>query len=262
MVSKNPDTVQHEHQQALFSFLLRMGDNCLILGHRVSEWCGHAPALEEDIALANVSLDLIGQTQLWLELAAEVEGAGRTADDLAYFRDAFDFRNVLLVEQPNGDYGHTLMRQFLFDAWHLPMVRQLMQSSDKRIAEIAEKASKEVAYHFERSSELVMRLGDGSEESHRRMQTAVDALWPYAGELLEYDDADSYLVDSETIPDISDVAGIWHEHVSAVITKGTLKLPQNNSVHRGGAQGRHSEHLGFILAEMQFLQRAYPGARW
>jgi len=197
MVSKNPDTVQHGHQQALFSFLLRMGDNCLILGHRVSEWCGHAPALEEDIALANVSLDLIGQTQLWLELAAEVEGAGRTAD-----------------------------------------------------------------YHFERSSELVMRLGDGSEESHRRMQTAVDALWPYAGELLEYDDADSYLVDSETIPDISDVAGIWHEHVSAVITKGTLKLPQNNSVHRGGAQGRHSEHLGFILAEMQFLQRAYPGARW
>ncbi|MGQ3296529.1 MAG: 1,2-phenylacetyl-CoA epoxidase subunit PaaC, partial [Shinella sp.] len=165
-------------QAALLEFLARIGDNALILGHRVSEWCGHAPALEEDIALANTALDLIGQTQLWLGLAGEVEGKGRSADDLAYLRDGYDFRNILLVERPNGDFGKTLMRQFLFDAWHYLLLKALKSSTETRIAEIAEKAFKEVSYHLDRSRDLVIRLGDGTAESHRRMQDALDDLWP------------------------------------------------------------------------------------
>ena len=160
--------------EALFEFLCRMGDNTLILGHRVSEWCGHAPVLEEDIALANVALDLIGQTQLWLELAGQIEGKGRSADDLAFLRDAWDFRNALLVEQPNGDFGQTLMRQFLFDAYQSILLPRLAKSSDQQVAEIAEKASKEAAYHVERSADTVVGLGDGTEESHARMQAALN----------------------------------------------------------------------------------------
>ncbi len=177
----------------LFTGLTRLGDNTLILGHRVSEWCGHSPVLEEDIALANIALDLIGQTQFWLGLAGEVEGAGRDADALAFRRDSGDFRNILLVERPNGDFGHTLMRQFLFDAWHAPMLAALTKSSDSRIAEIAAKASKEVAYHIERSADLVIRLGDGTEESHARMQKALDRLWSYTGEMFLGDDTDARL---------------------------------------------------------------------
>ncbi|MFK8083839.1 MAG: 1,2-phenylacetyl-CoA epoxidase subunit PaaC [Granulosicoccus sp.] len=167
----------HKAGNGLFEFLLQMGDNCLILAHRNSEWCGHGPAMEEDIAISNISLDLIGQTQLWLGLAAEVEGAERSVDDLAYLRDAFDVRNLLLLERSNDDFALTLMRQFLFDAWHLLMLKGLMQSTDKRIADIAEKSAKEVAYHLERSTDLIIRLGDGSAESHRRMQTSLDELW-------------------------------------------------------------------------------------
>ena len=164
----------------LFEYLLRLGDNCLILGHRLSEWCGHGPILEEDLALANVALDLIGQTKLWLGLAGEVEGKGRDADKLAYLRDARDFRNLLLVEQKNGDFGFTMTRQFFFDTWHYLLLRELEKSKDPRIAEIAQKAIKEVAYHLERSRDRMVRLGDGTEESHRRMQKAVDLLWPAA----------------------------------------------------------------------------------
>jgi len=246
----------------LFDFLLRMGDNCLILAHRTSQWCGHAPALEEDIALANVSLDLIGQTQLWLGLAGEVEAKGRSADDLAYLRDAYDFRNVLMVEQPNGDFGHTLMRQFLFDAWHHPMLIHLMQSSDKRIADIAEKASKEVAYHLERSSDLVIRLGDGSETSHAYMQNALDDLWSYCGEMLEVDDNEASLTDNGVIPDVKELSDIWMERVSSDLSAAQLVKPTSTYMRSGGSKGVHSEHLGFILAQMQFLQRAYPGAQW
>lgn len=246
----------------LFELLLRMGDNCLILGHRISEWCGHSPALEEDIALANVALDMIGQTRLWLELAAEVEAAGRTADDLAFLRDTFDFRNLLLVERPNGDFGHTLMRQYLFDAWHLPMLTGLMHSSERRVAEIAEKASKEVAYHLERSHDLVVRLGDGTAESHRRMQSALDDLWSYTGEMLESDEVDQALLDQGIVPEPASVSTAWTEQVSATLNAATLRWPENSHVRRGGKRGVHSEHLGFVLAEMQFLQRAYPGATW
>lgn len=249
-------------QEALFEGLLRIGDSTLILGHRVSEWCGHAPALEEDIGLANVALDLIGQTQLWLGLAAEVEGQGRSDNDLAYLRDAWDFRNLLIVERPNGDFGQTLMRQFLFDAWHHALLTALTTSSDPRVAEIAAKAVKEVAYHLERSSDLVVRLGDGSEESHRRMQDALDDLWAYTGEMFIADDKDVTLAAEGVMPDPASLRAGWEALVREVLDAATLTIPDSNFAHKGGKQGVHTEHLGYILAEMQFLQRAYPGASW
>lgn len=251
-----------EGQEALFETLLRLGDSTLILGHRVSEWCGHSPALEEDIALANVALDLIGQTQMWLGLAGEVEGKGRSADDLAYLRDAWDFRNLLIVERPNGDFGHTLMRQFLFDAYHFELLKALQSSSDPRIAEIAAKAAKEVAYHLERSSDLVMRLGDGSEESHARMQAALDALWPYVGEMFLADEKDRAVAETGAAPDPASLRAGWDATVRDVLGAATLAIPASTFAHKGGKRGVHTEHLGYILADMQFLQRAYPGASW
>ncbi len=247
---------------ALLQFLLRMGDNTLILGHRVSEWCGHAPVLEEDIALANTALDLIGQTQMWLGLAGEVDG-GKSADDLAFLRDAWDFRNVLLVEVPNGDFGRTLMRQFLFDAWHSIMLGRLMTSSDERVAAIAAKASKEVTYHLERSGDTVVGLGDGTEESHARMQEALDYLWPYVGEMFVSDDIDAQMVAAGIAPNPSDLRAEYDALVELVLTKATLTIPDNRFAHKGGRDGRmHTEHLGHLLTQMQWLQRAYPGAKW
>lgn len=249
-------------QDAFFEFLLRVGDTTLILGHRDSEWCGHSPALEEDIALANTALDLIGQTQLWLALAGEVEGKGRSADDLAYLRDAWDFRNLLLVERPNGDFGNTLMRHFLFDVYHLELLKALSGSSDPRVAEIAAKAVKEVAYHVERSSDLIVRLGDGTDESHRRMQASLDDLWPYVGEMFIADDKDEAVAAAGIAPNPASLRAAWEETVRAVLQEATLTVPEGKFAHKGGKKGVHTEHLGFILADMQFLQRAYPGASW
>ncbi len=249
-------------EDAFVDWLCRMGDNCLVLGHRVSEWCGHSPVLEEDIALANTALDLIGQTQLWLGLAGEVEGKGRTADNLAYLRDAAQFRNVLLVERPNGDFGQTLMRQFLFDAWHMEMLRALQASSDKRVAEIAAKAAKEVAYHLERSADLVIRLGDGTEESRTRMQKALNVLWPYTGELFLGDAVDQATAEAGIAPAPASLKAAWDRTVAEVLAEATLVKPEGTFQHKGGKQGRHTEALGFILADMQFLQRAYPGGTW
>lgn len=247
----------------LFEFACRMGDNALILGHRVSEWCGHSPVLEEDIALANTALDLIGQTQLWLGLAGEVEGKGRTADNLAYLRDAWDFRNLLLVEQPNGDFGVTMMRQFLFDAWHLPMLQGLAGSSDTRVAGIARKAVKEVAYHLERSTATVVGLGDGTTQSHDRMQAALNLMWPYVGEMFESDAVDATLAEAGIAPDPAGLREAYDAHVAGVMAAATLDLPDSRFTHKGGKSGKgHSEHLGHILSTMQFLQRAYPGATW
>ncbi|MHC5308231.1 1,2-phenylacetyl-CoA epoxidase subunit PaaC [Bartonella sp. LJL80] len=247
---------------ALVEFLLRMGDNTLVLGHRISEWCGHSPVLEEDIALANQALDLIGQTQFWLGLAGEVEGRGRTADALAFLRDAWDFRNVLLVEKDNGDFGHTMMRQFLFDAWHIEMLRALLQSSDRRVSEIAAKALKEVSYHLEKSADIVVRLGDGTSESHQRMQNALDELWTYTGELFVDDEVDEAVVAAGIAPLPSGLKKKWDATVLTVLEDATLTLPQNSYVHKGGKKGVHTEYLGHMLAEMQFLQRAYPGCTW
>lgn len=247
---------------AFVEFLLRRGDDALVLGHRLSEWCGHAPVLEEDIAVANCALDLIGQAQMWLGLAGEVEGRGRSADDLAYFRDVYDFRNALLVERPNGDFGRTLMRQFLFDAWHLPFLQALSRSADPRVAAIAAKAVKEVAYHLEKSADLVIRLGDGTEESHRRMQGALDETWTYAGEFFVADATDATMVEAGVAPDPAGLKPQWEETVRAVLAEATLTVPETGFVHKGGRRGVHTEHLGHMLAQMQFLQRAYPGAIW
>ncbi|MFS4582102.1 1,2-phenylacetyl-CoA epoxidase subunit PaaC [Phaeobacter sp. C3_T13_0] len=249
--------------EAFTQFLLRMGDNTLILGHRISEWCGHAPALEEDIALANIALDMIGQTRLWLDLAADVQGAGKSADDLAFLRDAWDFRNVLLTEVPNADFGRTLMRQFLFDAWHSIQLGRLMKSSDERVAAIAEKASKEVAYHLERSAGTVVGLGDGTAESHRRMQEALDYLWPYVGEMFQSDDVDDEMVKAGIAPDPSILRDEYDALVSRVLSEATLTIPESRFAHKGGRNGAmHTEHLGHLLTQMQWLQRAYPGAAW
>ncbi|WP_425043099.1 1,2-phenylacetyl-CoA epoxidase subunit PaaC [Primorskyibacter sp. S87] len=250
-------------EDAFLQFLLRMGDNTLILGHRVSEWCGHSPILEEDIALANTALDMIGQTQLWLGLAGEVQGTGKSADDLAFLRDAWDFRNVLLVEVPNGDFGRTLMRQFLFDAWHTIMLGRLIKSSDKRVAEIAEKASKEAAYHLERSGDTVVGLGDGTEESHARMQEALDYLWPYVGEMFASDEVDAEMVAAGIAPDPASLREEYDALVGRVLAEATLTVPEGRFAHKGGRSGRmHTEHLGHLLAQMQWLQRAYPGCEW
>jgi len=248
---------------ALFEYLCRLGDNTLVLGHRLSEWCGVAPVLEEDIALANIALDLIGQTQMWLGLAAEVEDEGRSADDLAMRRDAWDFRNLLLVEQPNGDFGQTLMRQFLFDAWHLEMLSALSHSSDDRVAGIAAKALKEVTYHLERSGDTVIGLGDGTEESHDRMQSALDRLWPYVGEMFITDDIDTQMRKGGVGPDLDALREAFDAKVTAILTAATLAIPESPFAHQGGKTGlRHTEHLGHMLTQMQWLQRAYPGASW
>lgn len=240
-----------------FEFCLRMGDSALILSHRLSEWCGHGPALEEDIALANTALDLLGQAEHWLRLAGEMESAGRTADDLAYHRDAGGFRNLLLVEQPNGDFGVTILRQFLFDAWHQAVLTRLT-GAEPRLAEIAAKALKEVRYHHERSSDLVIRLGDGSGESHARMQAALDQLWPFTGELQSMD-----AVDEAVLPEAGAVAGTWQSSVMAVLAEATLSPPELSSFRTGGKTGAmHSEHLGHLLATMQILPRSHPEATW
>lgn len=248
---------------ALFETLLRLGDNTLILGHRMSEWCGKGPVLEEDIALANTALDLIGQTQMWLGLAAEVEGKGRNADDLAMLRDVWDFRNVLLVEQPNGDFGQTIMRQFLFDQFHLLQLRALSESTHEAIAGIAAKAVKEVTYHVERSTQTVIALGDGTGESNARMQSALNLLWPYVGEMFATDAVDREMAAAGIAPDPSALRADYDTALSQVLSDGMLTRPDDNFAQSGGKTGfRHSEHLGHLLTQMQWMQRAYPGAQW
>jgi ring-1,2-phenylacetyl-CoA epoxidase subunit PaaC len=248
---------------ALLQFSTRMGDNTLILGHRVSEWCGHAPVLEEDIALANTALDLIGQTQMWLGLAGELQGDGKTADDIAFLRDAWDFRNLLLLEMPNGDFGQTLMRQFFFDAWQSIHLPRLAKSSDERVAAIAEKAAKESAYHIERSADTVVGLGDGTDESHARMQAALEYLWPYVGEIFDTDEVDDTLAQAGVAVHPSTLKDEYYQLITRVISDATLTLPEDPFAHKGGRSGkRHTEHLGLILTQMQWLQRVYPGATW
>lgn len=245
-----------------FEFLLRLGDNALVLGQRLSEWVGKGPIVEEDIALTNVGLDLIGQARLWLSLAGEVEGRGRDEDALAFRRDANGFRNALLVEQPNGDYADTMARQFLFDQWHALALGELTRSADARVAAIAAKAAKEAAYHVERSGDWVIRLGDGTDVSHARMQRAIDDLWMYAGELFVPDAVDTAAHEAGVGPDAAALVAPWRAAVGAVLAEATLAVPADDWAQRGGRQGRHTEHLGHLLTEMQFLQRAYPDARW
>lgn len=245
------------------NYLLRLGDNALILSQQLSQWCGKGPALEEDMALTNVALDLLGQTRMWYGYAAELEGAGRDEDKLAYLRDAHDFKNCLLLEQPNGNYADTLVRQFYFDTWHYFLIHGLTASSDARIAAIAEKSLKEVTYHLRRSGDLMVRLGDGTEVSHARTQSAVNELWMFSGEVFAYDAVDEAMVAEGVAPRAAGLREQWLTHVAEIFAEATLAMPPADAwMQSGGKQGRHSEHLGYILAEMQFLQRAYPGATW
>ncbi len=246
-----------------FIWCLRAGDSSLILSQRLSEWCGKGPALEEDMALTNIALDLLGQSTLWLSYAAKIEGLDRDEDDLAFLRDAHEFRNLLLVEQPNGGYDDTLVRQLYFDVWHTLWLRSLLNSSDTTIAQIAEKSLKEVTYHLRRSSDLFIRLGDGSEESHVRMQSSADALWMYSGECFIDDELDTVIAERKIAPLPSSLKNEWMAMIQKIFSEATLSVPPADAwMQNGGKQGRHSEHLGFLLAEMQFLQRAYPGATW
>jgi len=252
--------------KALFQYLLRLGDSTLILSHRLSEWTGHGPAIEEELAVANVALDLLGQARMWLTLAGQVERKSRDEDALAYLRDAHDYRNYLIVERPNGHYGDTMARQFLFDVWHYFLLRELSESSDSRVSDIASKSLKEVAYHVRRSGDIVIRLGDGTQESHQRMQQAIDNIWPYAGELFLDDDVTQELARAGVVPEMGSLLSDWQAHVGNVLQEATLTTPDMDlamrPAHRGGIHGRHTEALGYLLAEMQFLQRAYPGAKW
>jgi ring-1,2-phenylacetyl-CoA epoxidase subunit PaaC len=246
----------------LVEYLLRLGDTSLVLGHRLSEWCGHGPALEEDIALTNIALDLVGQARLFLGYAGEVEGEGRGEDDLAYLRDVLDYRNLLLVERPNGDFAHTMARQFLFDAFNVELMAGLARSRDERLAAIAAKALKEVTYHVRHSSEWVIRLGDGTGESRARMEAALDDLWAYTGEMFAMDDVDEAMVAAGIGVDLAALKPDWDRRVDGVLAEATLARPADGWMQSGGKRGRHGEHLGYLLAEMQFLQRAYPGATW
>ncbi len=246
----------------LFQYLLRLGDDRLVLGHRLSEWCGHGPILEEDIALANIALDLIGQATLYLKLAGETEGKGRSEDDLAYFRDAIDYRNVQLVELPKGDYAFTIVRQFCFDVFSYHVLEQLQSSRHSEIAGIAAKGFKEVRYHVRHSSEWVVRFGDGTEESHTRAQNALNEVWRFTEEMFQADDVDRAMLAEGIGADVEGIKPKWEAVVKDVFTRATLSIPNDPPAMTGGRRGRHSESLGHMLSEMQIVARSHPGAQW
>lgn len=247
--------------KVLIDYTLHLADNALITGHRNSEWCGHGPVLEQDIAISNIALDCIGQARNFYQYAAELADNNATEDTLAYLRDTTDFKNLLLTELPNGDWAQTVLRQFFFSTYQYFLYQQLQTGRNQPLAAIAEKALKEVTYHVRWSSEWVIRLGDGTEESKKRMLQAIDELWNYTGEMF-----DPVIYEQEIIEQYSmDMTGIksqWHEKIQSVFAEATLPLPANAWMHTGGKEGRHTEHLGYVLTEMQFLQRAYPGAEW
>lgn len=245
-----------------YKYALQLGDNALILAQRLGEWCGHGPVLEQDIALTNIALDLLGEARLWLSYAAELEGRGRTEDELAYFRDAPEFRNALLLEQPNGDWACTIARQFFFDSYHFYLMQALAGSSDERLAAVAEKTLKEVRYHLQFSSEWMIRLGDGTALSRQKIQTAVDDLWMYTGELTTPNETEQLVAEAGTGVDLTEIKPLWAAKVATVLDEATLRTPQGGWMQSGGKDGRHTEHLGYILAEMQHLQRSYPGLEW
>lgn len=246
----------------LFQFAVYMGDNSLVLGHRLSEWCGHGPVLEQDIAMTNIALDFIGQARLYYQLAADLEGKGRTEDDLAYLRVEREYTNVLLVEQPNGDFAHTVVRQFLYDAWHHAFLTALCKSTDDRLRAIAGKAVKEATYHLRWSSEWVLRLGDGTEESHRRTQEALQDLWIYREELLLPADFEMPLIDEGILPAPDSLRPVWQQTITGTLREAGLEVPVSPVVQQGGKTGIHTEHLGHLLSDLQYVQRAYPGQVW
>jgi len=248
---------QHTH-----NYLLRLADNNLILGQRMAQWCGHGPVLEEDIAMTNIALDLIGQATLVYEHLAEAEAGGRTADDIAFLRDAHQFYNVQLVELPNGDFARTTLRMFFFSTFQSLLLDELRTSTDAFVSGFAAKAAKETAYHLRHSADWVIRMGDGTPESRHRMESALSALWAYTGEMLTPDALDVQMQAAAIGPDLTILAPAWTQKVKSVLEEATLRFPADTHMYSGGKNGRHTEHLGYILAEMQFLPRAYPGLKW
>ena len=250
------------NQQVLAQFLLHIGDSQLILSHRLSEWCGHAPELELDIAVANIGLDLLGQARNALTLAGELEGLGRDEDQLAYFRGEREYFNLLLCEQPNGDFAQTIVRQWLMDHYHALLLDALTGSQDKAVAAFATKSLKEVKYHIRFSTAWMERLSLGSEEAHQKMQQGLDNLWRYTQELFALTDAEKQLVAEGVIPDVEALKATWSSNVEAELSRFELTIPALGAYRSGAKQGLHTEHLGFILAELQYIQRSYPNMTW
>ncbi len=243
-------------------FLIRLADDHLILGHRLSEWCGHAPTLEEDLAMPNMALDLIGQARVLYSEAGEAEGLGRDEDALAYLRRENEYRNVLLAEQPNQDFAHTMLRHFYFSVYMDLFWAECLTSQDEFIRSVAARASKEIAYHVRHCGEWIVRLGDGTAESHRKMQNAVDSLHPYTDELFLEDPVTEEAVSRRFVPAPGDLKDRWQEKVRIIFEKANLDYPAEYWPQGGGRRGRHGEEMGYILAELQFVQRAYPGMKW
>ncbi|MBR9911089.1 MAG: phenylacetate-CoA oxygenase subunit PaaC [Gammaproteobacteria bacterium] len=249
-------------KQATLEYALRLGDDSVVLGHRISEWVSNGPFLEEDIALGNVALDYIGRARMFYGYAAELAGDGRTEDDFAYMRDAREYKNLLINELPKGDFAYTQVRQLLVDAFNTGFLAELVKSKDATLAAIAAKASKETRYHLRRSREWVLRLGDGTEESHQRAQTAVDALWGYTFEMFELDELEQQLVDAGIAVDTTRLKAQWEVEIKAILSEATLEIPAGDWAVRGGRVGYHTENLGHLLTDMQSVYRAYPGCQW
>jgi ring-1,2-phenylacetyl-CoA epoxidase subunit PaaC len=249
-------------EKLIFDYCLRIGDTNLILAQRLGEWCGHGPILEEDIALTNISLDLLGQAREFLTYAGQVEGKGRSEDDLAYFRGEREFRNFLISEQPNGDFGQTILRQFLVSTFQFYFFGELKKSKDTTLSALSEKSLKEVTYHLRHSSEWVKRLGDGTEESHGRMMHAMNELWMYTGDMFEMTEGERTLIEEGIAVDVSIIKSIWENKVKEIFSQANLSIPENVFMIAGSNEGKHTEHLGHLLAEMQSLARAFPGATW
>jgi ring-1,2-phenylacetyl-CoA epoxidase subunit PaaC len=249
-------------QEAILEYTLRIADDSLILGHRVSEWCGHGPILEEDIALTNIALDLIGQATNFFDYAAKVQEQGKTCDDLAFLRLEREYKNVLLVEQKNGHFGDTIARQFFFDVFRKSYFEALSKSTDKDLAGIAEKSLKETHYHLKHSSEWMIRLGDGTQESHDKIQESVNHLWKFTNELFFMDQVDELLIQENIAVDLESLKSAWNSYVNEIFQQATLTIPTNGWQQAGGRKGLHSEHMGYALAELQYMQRAYPNMQW
>jgi ring-1,2-phenylacetyl-CoA epoxidase subunit PaaC len=247
---------------ALFNYVLGLADDSVVLGQRLAEWCRNGPFLEEDLALSNVALDYIGRARLFYSYAAELEGQGRSEDDLAFLRDCREYRNLLITELPRGDFAFTMARQLVLDVFYSAFLERLLQSADRMLADIAAKAAKETRYHLRRSHDWVLRLGDGTEESHARMQNALDGLWDYTDELFQMDEDEQRLVEAGVAVDRGALRDDWNRGMDAILEEATLARPEAQRALGGGRSGFHTEHLGYLLAEMQFLQRAYPGLQW
>ena len=248
--------------QNLYQYILGIADNSLILGQRLGELCGHGPSLETDIALTNIALDLFGQTRSYYQYAARLAGEGKTEDDVAFLRQEREYRNVLLVEQPNTHFGYVVGRQFLFDTFHLELMKGLQLSADETLAAIAAKGVKEVSYHWRFSSDWVKRLGDGTEESHAKMQEAIDDLWTYTDELFHVTGSDEEMIAKGIGVDVEKIREGYYEKVQEVLSEATLTIPENSYFQKGGKLGTHTEHMGYLLADLQYMQRTYPNMNW